>query len=130
MLKKIAACLIMAGFFAGCTTAGPSKEVAADPKPIGVDQKVVQTIKTSMKDPFSVREVKVGMPFRAVNNFAHPHAWAVCTTLYAKNSYGAYNQGTYLVFFKNNQVIDMLGGTQTPVYAECGNMHSVAYSYR
>ncbi len=100
---------------------------AAEPPPTGTDRKVADIIRKSAKDPWSVRELKVGKPHQAVDNFSYPRHWAVCTTFYAKNSYGAYSEGFYLVFFKDNRVIDALGGPGVSPYPECGPLHPVKY---
>lgn len=100
---------------------------AAEPPPTGTDKKVADIIRKSAKDPWSVRELRAGKPYFSLTNFSYRNHWAVCTTFFAKNSFGGYNQGSYLVFFKNNQVIDVLGGTDVGVRPECGPLHPVKY---
>ncbi|MBC2806545.1 hypothetical protein C3Y94_025685 [Rhizobium ruizarguesonis] len=109
---------------AGCTSVS-STAVTSDPQPTNTDQKALAVIKGALKDPYSVRDIRLGHPHRAVDNFAYPNAWAVCATFNAKNSFGGYAPGAYLVFFKNNQAIDIKGGPTVSVYPECGPLHPV-----
>jgi hypothetical protein len=112
---------------AAITLIATTAYAASEPAPTGTDKKVADIIRKSAKDPWSVRDLKAGKPHQAVDNFRYPRAWAVCTTFYAKNSFGAYSQGFYLVFFKNNQVIDALGGPGIAPHPECGPLHSVKF---
>jgi hypothetical protein len=100
---------------------------AEDRKPTGTDAKATAAIRRVLKDPFSVREFSLGSPHRATNNFIYPNAWNVCASFYAKNSYGAYNRGAYRVFFKNNQVVDVKGGSDVTIKADCGPMRSLKF---
>jgi len=127
-VKKYIISIIAALAVAGCTSVD-NAAVASDPMPTNTDAKAVAAIKVALKDPFSVRDLKIGRPFRAVNNYGHPNAWAVCSTFFAKNSFGAYNQGLYMIYFEKDRVIDLTGGPGIAIYPECGTLHPVAYKY-
>lgn len=124
-MKKFLAASLFLGLV-GCTST-PSPEVMADPKPTNTDQKAVAAIRSVLKDPFSVREFKVGEVYRAGSSAYYPNAWNVCVSFYAKNGYGAYDKGFYRIYFKNRQVVDVMGGTSVEVKADCGQMRSVKY---
>ncbi|MBD9544255.1 hypothetical protein IB276_32950 [Ensifer sp. ENS04] len=108
----------------GCTST-PSKETMADPKPTGTDAKAAAALRGILKDPFSVREFRLSNAFRAPANHYYPGKWAVCARFYAKNGFGAYDKGSYIVYFRDGEVLEVMGGVGYVSPApECEPLHA------
>jgi hypothetical protein len=118
--------LLIAGLIglAGCT----STSVAAnDPQPTNTDAKAIAAIRAVLKDPSSIQGLQLGNPTRATTNRIYPNAWNVCATFGARNSFGGMTRGAYRVFFKDNKVVDVKGGPDATIKADCGPLRAVSF---
>jgi len=119
--------LLVLGLIAltGCTST--SNVVANDPQPTGTDAKAIVAIRAVLKDPSSLQALQLSQPRRATHNVIYPNAWNVCATFSARNSFGGYTRGAYRLFFRNNQVIDVKGGSGATIKDDCGPLRTVSY---
>lgn len=103
---------------AGCDTV-PATTVT-EPSPSGYRQKSEAAIKAQLKDPFSVKEMKFTPPYIEKNSgVGYNGKWQVCSTFYAKNSFGAYTPTIASVTFSNGSVLDVMMGTPKSFPQEC-----------
>jgi len=100
VLMAVAACLC------GCATnAEPSASEA--PPPSNYRELIVASLRTFLKDPYSVRDAEIAEPRTMfVGLLNGGMAQAVCVRLNAKNSYGAYaGLQTYAFVFKDGRAV-------------------------
>lgn len=94
-MKRATACLIALSIAACTTTPTNPKFQTAGTKPINAERLVRSWLDANLKDPYSVRDLKVSEVRQGTfwSGLIHQGAvpsWYVCAGYNAKNSYGAY----------------------------------------
>jgi len=102
----------MVSLVAGCTTPLTPEQrvqfIKADPITTSEANKAVEEyISKTFKDPYSVRDLKVGVPRLAhVAAGGYDHLWVIPFSCNAKNSFGAYiGNREVLAFYSNGSVV-------------------------
>lgn len=95
---------ISAIVLSGCVgTVTPENVAAAGPQPDNYRQKVAQSLRSSLYDPYSVRDAQISEP--SVHMAMIGPLWNVCFRGNAKNRFGAYTGVDYVLFvFKGGQI--------------------------
>ncbi|MES0134514.1 hypothetical protein NKJ88_06060 [Mesorhizobium sp. M0016] len=108
--------IVTLALLSGCVSAS----VAAEPAPAGYREKAIAAITPRLKDPFSVKEMKVTKPYIERNSgVGNNGKWQVCATFYAKNSFGGYGPTVAFVTFSHGQVTDVGINSPQNYYTEC-----------
>lgn len=85
----------------------------AGPKPANVLPEILGNLRRSMKDPYSIRDLKICQPkivpaVRLPNGTEMKPSWTVDFSLNAKNSYGGYSGVTpFTAHFENGKLTDL-----------------------
>ena len=106
-LAAIAACLALLG--CASPASGP---INPGPYPNNYEKIVQNWLRASLKDPYSVRDLRIERPvadrfFVGLLNGGYVDAYQTCVTYNAKNSYGAYvGIRDYRFLLKNGAVLN------------------------
>ncbi|MCB1476598.1 MAG: hypothetical protein H6883_07065 [Rhodobiaceae bacterium] len=112
---------------AGCNASTSETTTPASPPPANYKAAVVNYVKTTFFDPYSIRDASISQPvyrqgiYDGTNIVAY-RGWAVCLRANAKNRMGAYTGLNYsLLLFKGDVVELSLSGptTQPQVNNHC-----------
>ena len=94
-------------------------------KPIKTEQTVRRYLKSTLKDPdsmkgFEITEPRMGKYYGGMfNGFKKVPAWYVCYTYNAKNSYGGYTgYKTDVAFFTGNAILQAPNNPREGVYGD------------
>jgi hypothetical protein len=96
-----------AALLAGCQTTGQPGASSNNEVPSDYRQQVAASLRSSLKDPYSVRDARISLPTRTFAGLI----WggtipAVCLRYNAKNSFGAYTGiKTYFAHFQSGQLV-------------------------
>lgn len=76
-------------FLSSCTSEQTPLVAPKTPPPANYKQKIIDHVRQSFFDPYSIRDAAISKPF-AVNRIGHGEIWFVCVKTNAKNRMGAY----------------------------------------
>lgn len=102
---RIVLAILVFVFLSGCTTTSPTAPTSETPAPTNYREAVVNEIKQSFFDPYSIRDAAISRPFYAngvydgVSPFPRK-GWVVCMRGNARNRMGGYTglQNTVILF--------------------------------
>lgn len=93
-MRQLCALLVCGVALAGCQTTGEEVARQAGPAPANYRQIVADYVKTSFKDPYSIRDAEIAAPVPgrgpSMNADGFKTPWVVCMRANAKNAMGAY----------------------------------------
>ncbi len=121
MLKKYLV-LFSALLLSACTSEQTPLTTPKTPPPANYKQKIIENVRQSFFDPYSIRDASISKPF-AVNRIGHGEVWFVCVRANAKNRMGAYTGIKPTAYwFQNGQM--KLASAAAPEYDEFNCAHA------
>lgn len=115
MTKPLIITAALSSLLAGCVGAGQSTTAAA-PAPANYREAIVQSVKETFFDPYSIRDAAISQPMYATAVFDGvtpfpKRGWIVCVRANAKNRMGGYTGLENSVFlFDGDRISDTLSG--------------------
>lgn len=94
---------------AACTpNQGPSDP---GPKPVGYKEKILDAVRLTYFDPYSIRDASITQPFIVPDYNIFRGHWGVCFRANAKNRMGGYTGlKEHLVVFQDHKIIEFSNG--------------------
>jgi hypothetical protein len=127
-MKPTLLCALLA--LAGCSASGSGFVTgsieAAGPQPETYRQIVLDNLKQTLFDPYSVRDAQISRPrpgsAHLKGGFSHAEGWAVCVRANAKNRMGGYTgvRDTLLILRNGSVVAVQDDSTHYDVRTNCG----------